>query len=102
MDYNKLCKENEDLRRQVKRISDQFNDYIMRKKEFERLEKELESCREQIAKFEAKDKVNEQTIKYLRKQLLKKTRQLEAQKKAVSFLRGNNAKPKTEAGNSSS
>merc|ERR1711892_719599 len=88
MDFPKLVKENEDLKSQVKSISEKFNAYIMRDKEFQDLRREMEFYRHELEKYKAKNQSHEMTIKYLRKQLLKKDRQVDAQKKAVTFLRG--------------
>merc|ERR1712071_131923 len=65
-----------------------FNAYIMRDKEFQDLRREMEFYRHELEKHTAKNQSHEMTIKYLRKQLLKKDRQVDAQKKAVTFLRG--------------
>ena len=69
----------------------------MRDKEFQDLRREIEFYRQQLEKYKAKNQANEsvsfssrsdltgtfQTIKYLRKQLLKKSRQVDA--KEVTF-----------------
>ena len=87
--------QNEDLKKQVASISEKFNAYIMRDKEFQDLRREVEFYRQQLEKYKAKNQAHEsvsfivanlfftgyfQTIKYLRKQLLKKSRQVDAQK----------------------
>ena len=138
MDIPKLVKENEDLKSQVKMISEKFNAYIMRDKETGQIMNTWKislqhwtSPNKGIPGFASGDGVlstwtwevqgeksiprngkqlfnhirqqSLQTLNYLRKQLLKKDRQVHAQKvsslgtwqwnqtrlkKAVTFLRG--------------
>ena len=51
--------QNEDLKKQVASISEKFNAYIMRDKEFQDLRREVEFYRQQLEKYKAKNQAHE-------------------------------------------
>merc|ERR1712131_182281 len=87
MNYLNVIRENEELKKTVENISKQFNDHIMREKEFKALKEDLEYHKEHHEHYRIKCERHEKTIEYLRNQIQKKNRVCDAKKKTIDHLR---------------